>query len=307
MSGLVLGITVQAKPGGVQTAAAAGDEGRRHLRLLVRENVGSSSARPVFRYAIHETGSEPAADTGSAASPPLVLTRGVPVRITVVNRLSEPTAVHWHGIELDSYYDGVPGFSGATRRITPVIAPGDSFVVRFTPPRSGTFIYHTHYDEDRQQGAGLAGALLVMEPGVTYDPATDHVLLITSPFDFGEATRYVLFNGKEKPEPIAARVGEVMRIRLINMTTRRSGVRLRLTTDDALVAWRTVAKDAAPVPTSLATPRAVPHMVSIGETLDLEATPTDTTALRIEARVGPQLGAPRLGMQPLRVLPARSK
>ena len=26
----------------------------------------------------------------------------------VVNELSQPTAVHWHGIELESYPDGVP-------------------------------------------------------------------------------------------------------------------------------------------------------------------------------------------------------
>jgi manganese oxidase len=103
------------------------------------------------------------------------------VRITVVNRLPEPTAVHWHGIELESYYDGVPGFSGLGRRTTPLIAPGDSFEVRFTPPRAGTFIYHTHADEERQQLAGLAGALVVREPGTTPDPARDIPVLWPAP------------------------------------------------------------------------------------------------------------------------------
>ena len=42
-----------------------------------------------------------------------VLQRGEPVRITVVNHLDEPTAVHWHGIELESFPDGVPGWSGS--------------------------------------------------------------------------------------------------------------------------------------------------------------------------------------------------
>jgi FtsP/CotA-like multicopper oxidase with cupredoxin domain len=45
--------------------------------------------------------------------PPIVLTRGQPVEIEVVNRVKDPTAIHWHGIELESYYDGVPGWSGA--------------------------------------------------------------------------------------------------------------------------------------------------------------------------------------------------
>jgi FtsP/CotA-like multicopper oxidase with cupredoxin domain len=55
--------------------------------------------------------------------PPIVLTRGQPVEIEVVNRLKDPTAIHWHGIELESYFDGVPGWSGAD---TPSIAPGTS-------------------------------------------------------------------------------------------------------------------------------------------------------------------------------------
>ena len=43
---------------------------------------------------------------------PLVLTRGELTYITIVNRLSAATAVHWHGMELPSYYDGVTGLSG---------------------------------------------------------------------------------------------------------------------------------------------------------------------------------------------------
>ena len=59
--------------------------------------------------------------------------RGEPVSITVVNQLPEPTAVHWHGIELESYYDGVAGFAGEGKRIAPAIPPGGSFEARFTP------------------------------------------------------------------------------------------------------------------------------------------------------------------------------
>jgi FtsP/CotA-like multicopper oxidase with cupredoxin domain len=63
-----------------------------------------------------------------------VLKRGEPVEITLVNNLPEATAIHWHGMELDSYYDGVHGFGGMGLRVTPLVEPGDSFVVRFTPP-----------------------------------------------------------------------------------------------------------------------------------------------------------------------------
>ena len=81
-------------------------------------------------------------------------------------------------MELDSYYDGVHGFSGVGPRQTPIIAAGDHFVVRFTPPRAGTFIYHTHLHDHRQLSSGLYGAMVVVEPGETFDEATDHVLVL---------------------------------------------------------------------------------------------------------------------------------
>ena len=59
-----------------------------------------------------------------------------------------------------------------------MIAPGGSFVVRLTPPRAGTFIYHTHVHDYRQLTSGLYGPLLVVEPGERWDPATDHVVVL---------------------------------------------------------------------------------------------------------------------------------
>ena len=108
----------------------------------------------------------------------IVLRRDEPVEITLVNRLAEATAIHWHGIELDSYYDGVHGWSGIDRRVTPMIEPGGSFVVRFTPPRAGTFIYHTHLHDYRQLTSGLYGPLIVTDADETFDPATDHVIVL---------------------------------------------------------------------------------------------------------------------------------
>ena len=120
----------------------------------------------------------PAPGVASAPGPAIVLRRGEPVEITVVNRLGEATALHWHGIELDSYYDGVHGWSGGGQRLAPLIEPDRSFVVRFTPPRSGTFMYHTHLHDERQLPLGLYGPMIVVEPGETFDPATDHVLIV---------------------------------------------------------------------------------------------------------------------------------
>ena len=99
----------------------------------------------------------PRADSIRIPGSPLILTRGEPVRIAVHNRLTIPISVHWHGIELDSYFDGVGGFSGAGKRIAPMIAATDSFVVRFTPPRAGTFMYHVHGERGEELASGLYG------------------------------------------------------------------------------------------------------------------------------------------------------
>ena len=87
--------------------------------------------------------------------PMLELEQGRPAAITVRNRLAEPASVHWHGMELPSYFDGVAGWSGAGAMRAPLIAPGDSFTARFTPPRAGTFIYHSHVAEARHLASGM--------------------------------------------------------------------------------------------------------------------------------------------------------
>ena len=72
-------------------------------------------------------------------------------------------------MELESYYDGVHGWGGTGQQVTPMIEPGGSFVVRFTPPRAGTFIYHTHLHDNRQLTSGLYGAMIVAEPGERFE------------------------------------------------------------------------------------------------------------------------------------------
>src|SRR3972149_5235715 len=67
----------------------------------------------------------PARDSVEIPGTPLILTRGQPTDITVVNHLVEPTAVHWHGIELESYSDGVAGGGGGAGRLGPPLAPRD--------------------------------------------------------------------------------------------------------------------------------------------------------------------------------------
>ena len=105
-----------------------------------------------------------------------MLTRDQPVEIELVNRSTQPTAIHWHGIELESYYDGVAGWTGTAQHTTPAINPGHSFVVRMAPPRARTFIYHTHWHDPDQLENGIYGPLIVLPPGQPFDPCPTNLL-----------------------------------------------------------------------------------------------------------------------------------
>jgi hypothetical protein len=276
--------------------------------LLIRRNAGGSDSTPSYGFALQDAhGAVPPNDSDSRVGTPLVLTRGQPVSISVVNTLAEPTSVHWHGIELESYFDGVPGFSGSPQHVAPLIAPHDSFEVRFTPPRAGTFIYHTHADELRQQPAGLAGPIVVLEPGAKWDSTTDHTITITSPWSFEESRGSELLNGSLIPPPIVMRVGSPQRLRIVGMMLRHPVLWLELMRDNALVPARDLAKDGADLPSWRRTSRAAIRTLSIGETLDMEVTPDAPGDLRLEVRLGGPLGNhPLFAIMPIRVLARQS-
>ena len=282
MGGLVLGVVVHAGRGSSAKSIAKAESASHDIRLLVRRNAGGTESRPFYSFALAKDGVAPPPDSGLHAGPPIVVTRGEPVQITVVNTLDVPTAVHWHGIELDSYFDGVAGFSGAGTRIAPIIAPGDSFIARFTPPRAGTFIYHTHVDETRQQVAGLAGPLIVLEPGQSLDSTRDHSFIIGTPLAFEDELHSVLINGSATPAPLTIRAGIAQRLRFINMTLRRPGARVELWRDTTMLQWRPLAKDGADLPAGWQVAQPARTSISIGETLDYEFVPSPGSNTRLE-------------------------
>ena len=114
---------------------------------MAQPQPGRYGKDPGFAFALQEGAGQLTEPSGRIPGPPIVLTRGQPVEITVLNKLPEPTSVHWHAMELESYYDGIAGWSGAPGHIAPMIQPGASFVVTFTPCN---IIYHTHFDDIRQ-------------------------------------------------------------------------------------------------------------------------------------------------------------
>ncbi|MBA3560153.1 MAG: multicopper oxidase domain-containing protein [Gemmatimonadaceae bacterium] len=269
MSGLVLGIRVRDSSGG-GTLRATSSATPRRVRLVVNEKAGFYGREPGFSY-IASYGKEPARDSLEIPARPLVLTRGERAEIVVVNRLSIPTAVHWHGIELDSYYDGVAGWSGNGVRMAPLTAPADSFVVKLTPPRAGTFIFHAHADDMRQIALGLYGPLIVLPPGETWQRATDHVFLI-SQLGRGPGSQIGL-NGSARPESLTFAAGVRHRLRFINITVADDAelaLRSDTSSDKPVVTWRAIAKDGADLHRELAIMRPAVLRIAPGETYDYE-------------------------------------
>ena len=291
MTGLVMAIEVSPRPG--ERVAEAPPRPRRQLRLVAIQDSVFPDSAPSLRFRIEERGrSRRVTEAGPGFSPPLELVRGEPVSITVVNRLREPTAVHWHGIELESFFDGVADFSGAGRRLAPVIAPADSFEVRFTPPRAGTFIYHSHVDEPRQHRGGLVGALIVREPGAN-DVASDRIVFLKSSRVRG-APAPIEIGGQAIPDTMVLRAGRPYRFRLIGLTTLNPNPTVSITAwadssfrnfrDTLIGQWRPLAKDGADLPEAQRTPRLARQIVGMGETYDFEFTPKERGSLRLEVR-----------------------
>lgn len=294
MSGLVLGITVV--PGESEHKRSLPPA--RRLHLLVRERAASAHSGADLAFQLE---SEESHDAGpSVPGPPILLTRGEPVEITVSNELKQPTAIHWHGIELESYFDGVPGWGGSSRQTTPPILPGESFIAKMAPPRAGTFIYHTHWHDVEQLTGGLYGPLIVLEPGQKFDPATDKIFIISRGGP-DERVDPLLLNGAPQPRRLIIYAGRKYRFRFINITPNDSDISVSLFTEGTLARWRAVAKDGDKLPPEQETQREARQVVTVGETYDFEFQPEKPGEMRLEV-LAPFLKV-RL-VQALVVLPA---
>jgi len=272
MFGLVLGISVKARG-----TLARSTETPRAIRIVQREKPNVYGSQPGMSFVMD--GTPEATDPGAmpVPGPTLFLERGKPVAVTVVNQSEDHATVHWHGIELESYPDGVPGWSGSGTNILPPIAPHDSLTVLWTPPRAGSFMYHSHFNESTQMGSGLYGSIIVLEPGQRFDPETDKLWF------FGTAGAGInpvfgpfpelLMNGQLQPAPMDLTAGTRYRFRLFNLAG-DAPTMVSLDADTIPVTWRAVAKDGYPLPPVQATSRPAVLVFAPGEIYDFEYTPT---------------------------------
>jgi len=96
---------------------------------------------------------------GQVPGPLLRMREGREVSVTVRNRSKDAEVVHWHGLFLP------PEADGAMEEGTPMIAPGATTSMRFTPEPAGFRWFHTHTfaggDLRKAQYGGLHGFLMV--------------------------------------------------------------------------------------------------------------------------------------------------
>ena len=262
MAGLVLGIEV--KPRGVATRPSRANA--RAMRLVVQEGRPRARAARALGFVL-QSGLPPTADSVEMPGTTLILTRGQPTDITVVNHLKESTAVHWHGIELESWSDGVAGWSGAMNRLAPAIAPGDSFAAHLTLPRAGTFIYHTHLNDVEQLTSGLYGAIIVLEPGQKLDPRTDHVFVIG--WDGPKDPPHLLVNGDSAPSPLVLDRGLHHRLRFVFIGA-VGGDPLALMSIGSPVTWRPLARDGYAIPLARQREQSANVLGWAGQTYDFD-------------------------------------
>jgi FtsP/CotA-like multicopper oxidase with cupredoxin domain len=294
MGGMIMGLTVTG-PSHIDTTTNW-TRGR-HLELAV----GNRSDDPrFFQIALRNLAPAAAHDKPQMSTgltgPVIVLTQNQPTEIAVKNTLQTATAIHWHGIELESYFDGVPGWNGVGDKRAPAVEPGHTFSARMIPPRAGTFMYHTHWHDEAQLSSGLYGPLLVLEPGERYDPATDHIFIAAhdGPNIRGRQREPLVVNGRNVtvpapspgPVPTTVRAGVPNRLRLINITPDNVALTFVLTDGFRPLTWTALAKDGAKLAPAQRTSGEARQLVSVGETYDFEIRPTPGQRLWLELRRG---------------------
>jgi FtsP/CotA-like multicopper oxidase with cupredoxin domain len=153
---------------------------------------------------------------GRIPGPTLRCVEGDRLRIHFTNASEMPHSMHFHGFH-PSEMDGVPGAGPG------LIQPGGQFTYEFDAEPFGLHLYHCHaFPLARHIAKGLYGAFIIDPKGGR--PAVDHeFVMVMSGFDidFDDANDFYAVNAipfHYQLHPIPIRVGEKVRLYLVNMT-----------------------------------------------------------------------------------------
>jgi FtsP/CotA-like multicopper oxidase with cupredoxin domain len=152
---------------------------------------------------------------GRVPGPTIRCTEGDRIRIKFINAGTHPHTIHFHGVH-PFEMDGVPGAGPGELRA------GESFTYEFDAEPFGCHLYHCHaLPLKRHIHKGLYGAFIV-DPRAGRPPAREFMMIMNA-FDtnFDGANEVYAVNtvGHEYARrPIPAKVGELIRLYLINIT-----------------------------------------------------------------------------------------
>lgn len=107
----------------------------------------------------------------SIPAPTLLFEEGKIAVIHVSNSMNEETSVHWHGLLLPNFEDGVPYLT------TPPIRPGKTFTYTFPLKQAGTYWYHSHTGLQEQRG--LYGGIIIEPKNKTLQYDKELVLVLS--------------------------------------------------------------------------------------------------------------------------------
>jgi FtsP/CotA-like multicopper oxidase with cupredoxin domain len=288
MAGLIMGIHVLSNSA-IPEKKKANNISRRQINLLVKEYVSPYDSIHSFTglgFVLQNNKSIADSAIPSMPGPVVIIHQHEPVAIKVTNQSNEPTTIHWHGIEIENYFDGVAGWSFQGTQVTPLITPGQSFTAQITAPHAGTFIYHTHM-HDKQLIRGMYGPLIVLKPGEKFDSSTNKIIVISDVARIGISKRSTdirfLINGSLHPEPLQLKKGIKYRLRLINITEDGWAIQTSLLYNKEPVIWRMLAKDGSELSAHQSMQiKAGGQRIAVGETMDFEFLPQQTGEYKFE-------------------------
>ncbi len=267
MAGLVLGIQVE---DGETDLISKGDP--RYLTLFANEGEENNVTFNLDNKIPVES---------FKPGPLLILKQFQTTHITVKNQMSLPTSVHWHGLEIDSWSDGVPNWSSSDGRSSPIIEPGSEFTYKLSLMRPGTFVYHSHLDDVQQLTKGLYGPMIVLEDDVIYNPDLDHYFILGWKNPDPLTAEDLDLNGWDEIPVQKAKTGETHRLRLINIGPAGNGW-MSVTKDGEMISIKTIAKDGADLPVRQQQDVEKTAKLYVGETADFNFTPPEPGVYEIE-------------------------
>lgn len=237
--GLVFALAVSSLVVGRDPGGASASDRAALERLLAERTVQPTGQVRRFDLTVSETEWEliPGVATtavtfnGTVPGPTIRVTEGDTVEISVTNKLAEATSIHWHGLHIPNDQDGVGGVT------QPTIESGETFNYRFIAPHAGTFMYHAHGANSREQiDRGLYAPFIIDPAGGDAIKADKEVTLTIGNWmvgnaagdmpgmDMGSAASmsmeydYFTINGKSFPatQPIEVTQGQLVRLRFLN-------------------------------------------------------------------------------------------